>query len=739
MPLSIQNANGVHIASLNGTLDNATGSDLVTTIKNSVEKGSRIILDCSRVPGMDVAGFRHLLALQRWCSMNDGQMVLAAMGPEAWALVVENRCEDNFEASPSVEAALQSLGASTMVNMPISKPAKLEEDDSVFMHTMPNALPLTPPALEPESEVFSAKDAQKDERPAWDSAAAADAPGEEAPPSWAPPPSVQASTTPAQESAPRPKSKGGVYAILAAAAAAAVGWFWYAESQKLPEIIIEPERVEVKQGQEISDVRVTVMNGELDLEASRLPEGLTFDSGEEFDGGWDYYLTGAPKQAGEHEVGIHAFRGDIKAVPSRLTILVKEVVKMEWVFQSQSLPLEEGRAIPASSYTKIVNGAGAVKIRWTGAGSDGLSAEPMPASPGSWRLAGTPGKAGKYKGEFVATRKDGKEETRPFAIEVRARTQPVVVAAAPAPAPAAAQTAAPAAPEAAPAPPAPAPAKEPVPAPAPAEEKKTAAATPAPSPVPAPAPAPTPAPAPVEEKKATVAAAPPPPAPDEPAAAPPAASTAPAAASQAMSKTEPAAIPLDSTPVASLSQLPESADEEFDAKAVNDRMRTFLMERIEKANSHFSDTDKEMLRTIVTRLKDAARVTTVSFGNGQAKLKPEQVEEIKKSLASPEVAKLLSNPDCQLLVVGYASSSGSLSGNIRYSQQRARAVNEVLREALGRGADLCGDYGPTDLLSTEEGGNRAVEVYAGVIEISKVEQILADAFKNDFNKRHGGR
>ncbi|MCA1964906.1 MAG: OmpA family protein, partial [Prosthecobacter sp.] len=497
------------------------------------------------------------------------------------------------------------------------------------------------------------------------------------------------------------------------------------------EIIIEPTMVEVVQGREITDVRVSIMNGELDRDATKLPEGLSLDSGVEFDGGWDYFVTGAPKQAGEHEVTIHAFRGEITAVPSMLRVIVKEVTKLEWVFQSQMLPLDEGKAIPSTSYTKIVNGANSLKIRWNGDAASGLEVEAIPTAAGSWRLTGTPAKAGKFKGEFVAVKKDGNEETRPFTLEVKARktaqvasaptaenssptaadkTQPqqtAVIAQEEPKKPDMASTALPAAEVA-----------STTPSPAPAEAEKTLATPPQDA---------TPKPEP--SKNALMASNlpsdPAPPLPDEP----------------------PAPLPSQETKdehldviKGSLTLQNDLEQASYEKRIVDDRMRTFLMERIEKANSHFSDADKEMLREIVTRLKNAARIATVSFDNGQTRLKPQQVDELKQALATPDVAELLANPDCQVLVVGYASNTGSHAVNIRFSQQRAKAVNEVLKAVLGRGADLCGDYGPTDLLSPDdEAGNRVVEVYAGIIQITKVEQILADGFKNDFNKRHGGR
>lgn len=173
-------------------------------------------------------------------------------------------------------------------------------------------------------------------------------------------------------------------------------------------------------------------------------------------------------------------------------------------------------------------------------------------------------------------------------------------------------------------------------------------------------------------------------------------------------------------------------------EAKDDRMRTFLMERIEKANNHFTDEDKALLRVIVGRLKEARLVATVEFGINKTSISSSQARDLKKTLQEPDIAKLLDSADCQLLVVGYASTSGSHALNLKLSQQRAQSVNDLLLGELKRRADLCGDYGPTDIISSKDAGNRVVEIYAGTIDISKEEQAVADLFKKDFNRRHGG-
>lgn len=179
-------------------------------------------------------------------------------------------------------------------------------------------------------------------------------------------------------------------------------------------------------------------------------------------------------------------------------------------------------------------------------------------------------------------------------------------------------------------------------------------------------------------------------------------------------------------------------DDEPDS-AADEKMRGFLLERIEKANSHFSDNEKNQLRLVVNSLQEVRLLGTIHFKANSSEISRLEAGKLLKSIKEPAVSRLLDDEDCQIFIVGYADKSGKLSHNIRLSKLRAREVDLLLKKEIGRRADLCGDYGPTDLLSDDASENRAVEVYAGTIKISGILEDVADKFKEDFNKRHGLR
>jgi hypothetical protein len=176
-----------------------------------------------------------------------------------------------------------------------------------------------------------------------------------------------------------------------------------------------------------------------------------------------------------------------------------------------------------------------------------------------------------------------------------------------------------------------------------------------------------------------------------------------------------------------------------DLPNVDDGMRNFLLARIENLPSRYTDEDRENLRLVVNGLQRARLIErTVFERDGQTALSAEQSAKLKTALGLPDNAALLKDPNCQILIVGYASKTGSLASNVRLSKERARAVDDLVKSVIGHHADLCGDYGPTDVV--DQGAaqtNRAVEVYAGILTLPPFLEGKAESFKQDFNRRHG--
>lgn len=622
MPATLQSVNGLQVASLNGTLDSISGADLVTTIRTSADKNLPLILDFAMVPQMDARGLKHLLELNQTFQHSQRRLVLASMNSDVWRLMEESSITDKFETFPSREAAMIALRGKPA-------PAAAPADDFSSFDMESGVVPEVESAIFDRVPPSSTSSASFDD---W----SAPAPATSASASWASSGDSDGwekynKSVPAKDPSEKNPSKNKLYiAIAAGVVLLTLGIFWLVGYLKAPEIRVSETLIEVQEGQELPEVSIWVVDGELDFEDIRLPQGVEFTDSEQTPTGLRYFLVGLPKAGGSYPISLHASRGSRKSLPVEINIEVKEK-KLEWLFTQP--PMEENTPINKSHYTKVVNGAASLQLRWVGEALNGLEVHELEGTRDVWQITGTPAKGGEFQAEFIATTKSGREEKKIYTLQVK---KAPVLPTLPKPEP----------------PPSPGPTSDPIPTP--------------PGPVPPPPPLPPPPP----EK--------------------------------------------------------------------NDGMRTFLMERIEKANNHFTDSDKALLREIVARLKEARLVKTVEFGVNKTSLSSSESTELKQILRKPDIAKLLDDKDCQILIVGYASTTGSHARNVKLSQQRAKAVNAILQDEIKRSADLCGDYGPTDIISSKEAGNRVVEIYIGTIEISKTEQVLADMFKKDFNRRHGG-
>lgn len=648
MPLTLQTANGIQVATLNGPLDQVAGTDMVTTIKSSVAKGAPLVLDFTAVPHMDGSGFRQLLALKRWVDQGNTRLVLAGMNAESWALVVENNCTNTFEAKPSLAAAIQSLSPSASSEPPSESEVKSNSDSSSF-DTDFGGIP------EADSGVFSTPpQGAAASSAAWEFPPPSHSGGN--PESWDQPAEGSgwekfdrgdSRDSDTKENERKGASRKGLYIGLAAGLVITLGAFWLFDYLKEPTIRLDETSIEAQSGKELPAVSIWVRSGILDVENLLLPNGLDVVEGEVHGDEQEYVLTGSPKKAGRHEISFVATREnnpDRKSQPATIELNVTEV-KLEWQQDEKGgLPLNaagltEKKAIPQNAISKVVTGAKNVSIEWQGTALTGVSLVRMPNTETSWQLAGTPNNAGTFRAHFLATKLSGETESKTFEL---------IVAGLP----------------------------------------------------------PPPPPSPVTETKVTVAET----------------------TSQQVKPDEKKDLP-------TLTPLPPPPPDPI----ADEKMRGFLLERIEKANNHFTEDEKNQLRLVVSMLKEARLLGKVHFKTNSSEISSLEETKLLKSLKDPAAKKLLDDDDCQILVVGYADKTGKRSHNIKLSKLRAREVDLLLKKEIGRRADLSGDYGPTDVISDDSAENRVVEIYAGTIDISGLLEDVADKFKEDFNKHHGLR
>jgi outer membrane protein OmpA-like peptidoglycan-associated protein len=148
-------------------------------------------------------------------------------------------------------------------------------------------------------------------------------------------------------------------------------------------------------------------------------------------------------------------------------------------------------------------------------------------------------------------------------------------------------------------------------------------------------------------------------------------------------------------------------------RAEEDRVRQEVLERIDLMSA-LTDSDKDKLYAQVERARGFAKIAILPFTQNRATVGPVQVDGLIKSLNSPDLQKLLSDPTVVLMIVGYADKKGDQTKNLDISRSRAESVVKALKEkmdlvnvmhpvAMG-GQDL---FDPADIEK-----NRVVEVWA---------------------------
>lgn len=703
----------VKVASLSGPLDGASGEAMVASVKASVEKGSCLVLDCTMMSSMDVGGFRSLLALQRWSQGNGGRLVIAGMPPEAWKMVVDNNCESTFEAFPSAEAAYQSLGVQPQ--QPESNSDGLEAEPELE----PDEWGAPPESassvgVPPEPVAAYEPPAMTENPPAssWD--LPVEPVGTVQNDAWGAEPLGGGSTDAWSAYQPNSETGGDAGTEKGTGVLSKYRWVWLGVGGmilllcvlammgvfKSPEVTVSDNMVEVREGREPGEVTITVVNGVLtDRSMEEVPEGLWIDGPFEDGEKNVYHLAGEPVVgAADAEVKLIAERGSKKSEAVTLEIRIKPR-PLEWLFQPPVMMV--GHTI--QGYTKIVSGARAlVHPKWVSGDPGGIAVSEVIGSPGDWELTGNPVNPGEFEVEFSATDMTGQTEVRRWKLKVDGPPPPPVVKGLEWP----------------------------------VEFTKISL-----------------------QQGQTVTGF----------------STIVSGAESATLKwkpNDPGGLTIEKSPgstgwflqgvpqlagkfvlvataTASGSQ-PEIREIEIEISsadkfvtsggdpAIGGEMRTFLLERIEKANDHFSEAEKESLRQMVTLLTDATLIGRFTFDTGKTVLSSREENRLRQAVRDVKNRELLDGSNCQILVVGYASPSGSKALNVRLSRERAAGVNRLLRELIGRGADLCGDYGPTDIVSEDKLGNQAVEVFAGTIDLPSILSDVADKFKDEFNRRHGG-
>ena len=126
----------------------------------------------------------------------------------------------------------------------------------------------------------------------------------------------------------------------------------------------------------------------------------------------------------------------------------------------------------------------------------------------------------------------------------------------------------------------------------------------------------------------------------------------------------------------------------------------------------YPDREKSRVRMALRNSRKLARVATLHFASGSAKLGAGEQTRLKKALVSPEAADLMSDPGAALVCIGFADQTGDPQRNKEISKQRAMNVIGVLKKQGVKSTTYPVAIGGTELIAAgNKNKNRAVEVW----------------------------
>jgi outer membrane protein OmpA-like peptidoglycan-associated protein len=128
-----------------------------------------------------------------------------------------------------------------------------------------------------------------------------------------------------------------------------------------------------------------------------------------------------------------------------------------------------------------------------------------------------------------------------------------------------------------------------------------------------------------------------------------------------------------------------TAPEKIDVNPGSDENRKVKQEVLTRIDlmPNITDANKDKLYNSVERARSMGKILTVPFGSGKTSLGAGEIDSLQKALENPEIARLRSEPTAVFVILGYADPKGDEKKNLQYSQDRADAVMNAMRDKAG--------------------------------------------------------
>jgi outer membrane protein OmpA-like peptidoglycan-associated protein len=111
----------------------------------------------------------------------------------------------------------------------------------------------------------------------------------------------------------------------------------------------------------------------------------------------------------------------------------------------------------------------------------------------------------------------------------------------------------------------------------------------------------------------------------------------------------------------------------------NKKVKQEVLTRIDLM-PNISEGNKDKLYNSVERARSMGKMLTVPFGSGKTTLGASEIQSLQDALQNPQIAKLREEPTAVFVILGYADPKGDAKKNLAFSQARADAVMNAMRD-----------------------------------------------------------
>ncbi len=118
------------------------------------------------------------------------------------------------------------------------------------------------------------------------------------------------------------------------------------------------------------------------------------------------------------------------------------------------------------------------------------------------------------------------------------------------------------------------------------------------------------------------------------------------------------------------------------ASEENKKIKQEVLTRIDLMPT-ITEANKDKLYNSVERARTMGKLLTVPFASGKTTLGAAEIQSLQQALENPQITKLRDELTSVFVILGYADPKGDAKKNLAFSQARADAVMNAMRDKAG--------------------------------------------------------